>query len=379
MRNGAVDHDPRTARTSTGVDTAGGLHFDRISLYGYWQGSKITSRLHRRERAAAGERHDALHAGLGAGDARRIELGRRRPATVPAGRGRHRPRRDRRRRSSPAARPRSRRTAPSSSRAARTSRALRAEAPVGQDGARSASPSSPTGRAPASPRASAAGRCSSGTASPCSRQASRFPSLDLALRQPRTAVGQRADGSIVMVTVDGGLPGSGMTNFELGQTLAALGVVTGAALEGGRRVGDGVRRQAPEHAAVRRRPAARRRAARRVRRRRRLAAVGPGRVPERRRRRRGAVARRTRSSGPRPSPCSLAARTASAPSTPQTQARAGHVPVPVERPPHRRNARAGGRLAFTVGATDDLGRTSSVERDFTLDLTLGIPRRSRPR
>jgi Phosphodiester glycosidase/FlgD Ig-like domain len=60
-----------------------------------------------------------------------------------------------------------------------------------------------------------------------------IPALDLALRQPRTAVGQRADGSIVMISVDGGLPGSGMTNFELGQTLAGLGAVTGVALAGG--------------------------------------------------------------------------------------------------------------------------------------------------
>jgi hypothetical protein len=60
-----------------------------------------------------------------------------------------------------------------------------------------------------------------------------IPAVDLAVRQPRTAIGQRADGSIVMIQVDGGLPGSGMTNFELGRTLAALGCVTGSALAGG--------------------------------------------------------------------------------------------------------------------------------------------------
>ena len=49
-----------------------------------------------------------------------------------------------------------------------------------------------------------------------------------------------------------------------------------------------------------------------------------------------------------------------------------HVPVPVECPPRGRDAGAGRPWRFTVGATDDLGRTSSVERDFTLDLTLGI-------
>jgi hypothetical protein len=57
--------------------------------------------------------------------------------------------------------------------------------------------------------------------------------LDLALRKPRTAIGQKADGSIVMVSVDGGLPGSGLTNFELAQTLVRLGAVTGAALSSG--------------------------------------------------------------------------------------------------------------------------------------------------
>ena len=60
-----------------------------------------------------------------------------------------------------------------------------------------------------------------------------IPIADLALREPRTAVGQRADGSIVLVSVDGGLPGSGLTNLELAQTLVRLGVVNGAALAGG--------------------------------------------------------------------------------------------------------------------------------------------------
>ena len=52
---------------------------------------------------------------------------------------------------------------------------------------------------------------------------------------------------------------------------------------------------------------------------------------------------------------------------------AGHVSVPVERPSRRRTPEQEGTWSFTVGATDDLGRTSSVERVFTLDLTLGTP------
>jgi hypothetical protein len=54
-------------------------------------------------------------------------------------------------------------------------------------------------------------------------------------RTARTAVGQRADGSVLLVVVDGGRPGSsvGMTNFELAQRLAGLGAVTAMALDGG--------------------------------------------------------------------------------------------------------------------------------------------------
>lgn len=58
---------------------------------------------------------------------------------------------------------------------------------------------------------------------------------DLNRREPRTAVGQRADGRIVMVVVDGRRPGysSGITNFELAQTMVRLGVVTASALDSG--------------------------------------------------------------------------------------------------------------------------------------------------
>jgi hypothetical protein len=62
-----------------------------------------------------------------------------------------------------------------------------------------------------------------------------FLSLDLAPRKARTAIGQRRDGSIVMVAVDGDRPGYsvGMTNFELAQTMARLGCVTASGLDTG--------------------------------------------------------------------------------------------------------------------------------------------------
>jgi hypothetical protein len=62
-----------------------------------------------------------------------------------------------------------------------------------------------------------------------------FSSYQLAPRHPRTAVGQLADGRILMVVVDGRRPGYsvGMTNFELAQALVRLGAVNASALDGG--------------------------------------------------------------------------------------------------------------------------------------------------
>ena len=62
-----------------------------------------------------------------------------------------------------------------------------------------------------------------------------FIPSQLTPRAPRSAVGQLADGRIIMVAVDGRQPGYsvGMTNFELAQTLVRLGAVTAMALDGG--------------------------------------------------------------------------------------------------------------------------------------------------
>lgn len=54
-------------------------------------------------------------------------------------------------------------------------------------------------------------------------------------RDPRTAIGQRADGGMVMLAVDGRERGwsIGLTNWELAQTLVRYGCVTGFALDSG--------------------------------------------------------------------------------------------------------------------------------------------------
>jgi Phosphodiester glycosidase/FlgD Ig-like domain len=62
-----------------------------------------------------------------------------------------------------------------------------------------------------------------------------FSTYHLNRRHPRTAVGQRADGRIIMLVVDGRRPGysAGMTNFELAQTMIRLGAVTASAFDAG--------------------------------------------------------------------------------------------------------------------------------------------------
>jgi hypothetical protein len=62
-----------------------------------------------------------------------------------------------------------------------------------------------------------------------------FLPSQLAVSEPRTAVGQLADGRIVLVVVDGRRPGysTGMTTFELALALLRLGAVNAAALDGG--------------------------------------------------------------------------------------------------------------------------------------------------
>ena len=62
-----------------------------------------------------------------------------------------------------------------------------------------------------------------------------FTSSQLSLRDPRTAIGQRADGRIIFVAVDGRQPGysTGVTNFEMAQTMVRLGAVTASALDSG--------------------------------------------------------------------------------------------------------------------------------------------------
>lgn len=70
---------------------------------------------------------------------------------------------------------------------------------------------------------------------PVFRANEAFTTQQLAPRHPRTAVGQLADGRILLVAVDGRQTGYsvGMTTFELAQAMVMLGAVRAMALDGG--------------------------------------------------------------------------------------------------------------------------------------------------
>lgn len=70
---------------------------------------------------------------------------------------------------------------------------------------------------------------------PVFRSLEDFSNDQVTARDPRAAIGQLADGRVVLVAVDGDQPGYsvGLTAFELAQAMARLGVVSGAGLQSG--------------------------------------------------------------------------------------------------------------------------------------------------
>ena len=70
---------------------------------------------------------------------------------------------------------------------------------------------------------------------PVFRANESFTTSQLAPHDPRTAVGQRADGKIIMVAVDGRQPGysAGVTSFELALAMMQLGCVSASGLDAG--------------------------------------------------------------------------------------------------------------------------------------------------
>jgi hypothetical protein len=212
------------------------------------------------------------------------------------------------------------------------------------------------------------------------RPAEAFSTDVLALTQPRAAVGQLADGRIVLVSVDGGLPGysTGLTNYELAQTLVRLGAVTASALGSGAQAGlafEGKLLSNPSarsgeqpiadallvsyagvYAPLPTEPV--------------LSPNGDG------------VAESEQLSYKIVRPSTVTAQLLG-PDGVARQSFTGQL-APAAYPLTFAGKRADGTpelegtWRWLIGATDDLGRASSTERDFSLDLTLGFPKTIAP-
>ena len=230
MQNGVLLHAPSSARSTVGIDTDGNLHVDRIGYSGYWVGTG------QRRRINLNELEGPNGASLFTPAWGPITPG------VPAVEAILKP--------FPSAKPNTDLTGVvvqvSSTQGstpvppdgavlqARGSAAakLAAEAPVG---------TTVTVRLALNPtwdsvvNAIGGGPLIVANGKPIFRASESFSADQLSPRNPRTAVGQRADGRLLLVAVDGRQPGYsvGMSNFELALAMMQLGAVTASALDAG--------------------------------------------------------------------------------------------------------------------------------------------------
>jgi len=218
---------------------------------------------------------------------------------------------------------------------------------------------------------------------PVFRAHEAFSSSQLTPRNPRTGVGQLADGRILLVVTDGRRPGYsvGMTNFELAQTLVRLGAVTGSALDGGGSstlAFDGSLLNRPSD------PGGERPAANALQ----LMYYGvyaPAADPvispngdgfaELQRQLSYKVVRPSTVTATLVGPGEVPAFTESLPQKPGTYPVA--FPPPPVDPLAEPAPPAEGRWRLDVTATDDLGRTSTTSQSFTVNSTLGFAKLSR--
>ena len=213
---------------------------------------------------------------------------------------------------------------------------------------------------------------------PVFRAGEAFTTNQLGQRAPRSAVGQAADGRIVLVAVDGRQPGYsvGLTNFELAQALVRLGAVTGMALDSGgsttmafdgallNRPSDGRERKISnalmfEYQGV-------------------FAAEPPPLVSPNGDGVDDAPGLRYRVYRPSSVSATLTGPGGASTALPAAERQPGSYPVPFPGPATAAagadTAPAVGEWTFQVSATDDLGRESTITRTFVVDDTLGFLR-----
>ncbi len=231
LTGGALAAQPAAGRSSIGIDASGTLHVDRVKLFGTWQGTGQRRTLNALGRPPAPGQYALFTPAYGpavpavTGSAE-VVLGSL-PAAVPntdlhtvvaqvgSGGGEPIP-------------PGGGVLMAGGAAAAK----LRAEAPVG------AALTVRLGLQPAWTGMLAAWGCGPVLVhggKPVFRSLEDLTSEQVTGRDPRAAVGQLADGRIVLVAVDGGRPGYsvGLTSYELAKALVGLGAVTACGLQPG--------------------------------------------------------------------------------------------------------------------------------------------------
>jgi exopolysaccharide biosynthesis protein len=229
IRSGVLDNAPSSDRSSVGIDGDGGLHVERVALSGTWKGNGQRRQLDINEPATS--KRTTLYTPAW-GPRTPVEQNAIELTLTPL----------------PATVPNADLTAPVVSVAEggnqpippggavlvgrRDAQFLTAEAPVGTNVSvkllltpQWSDVVDAIGGGPAIVR----------SGKPVFRSFEAFTTAQLSQRNPRTAVGQTADGRILLVAVDGRQPGysTGLTNFELALLMMRLGAVTASALDAG--------------------------------------------------------------------------------------------------------------------------------------------------
>jgi len=231
MQDGAVEHTPFGTRSAVGIDASGALHVDKVKLFATWQGTGQRRPLNGiNETPAPGgtvlftpaygapvpKVAGAVEAVLASFPAAAPNVPLAAPVTaVGSGGGETIP--------------------PGGAVLMATGAAaakLQAEAPVG---------ATATARLTLQPAwtgvvsALGGGPALVKSGKVIYRSNEQFTSDQITSRGPRAAVGQLADGRILLVAVDGSQPGYsvGLTTFELAQAMVQLGAVTASALGSG--------------------------------------------------------------------------------------------------------------------------------------------------
>ena len=231
MQGGALEHTPQPLRSAIGIDQAGGLHVDRVSFAGTWRGT--------------GQRRPLAGVNQPAGRNQVVLLTPAYGATAPVVAGSAEVVLEPLPAAAPAVDLQATVTAVGTGggetippdgailqATGTAATALQAEAPVGRP---------VTVRLILSPAwagvvsALGGGPVLVRSGRPIFRSGEDFSTDLLADRGPRAAVGQLADGRVILVTVDGGEPGYsvGITGFELAQVMVRFGAVTACAVQSG--------------------------------------------------------------------------------------------------------------------------------------------------